>query len=317
MTDARDKMHISDRMKLFLRAGVAIVLLAYLLLTIDVHAIVSTVAGMSIMPIIACLPLICLMYVIRTEKWRILLRAVDVRIDFIRAFKVFLIGTFYGSVTPGRAGELTRSLYLEDSKARTLPTVIVDRVTDIVCLLALCILMILAVFHEQELVVITLVTVGGFLALCAVMLDRRSISLFTKLMGIGDGHRDEYLASVSSMLHNGRALLSTLGLTLAYYVVNTVVFWLVLMSISPSINPVIALSLPLIIIMGNVPISISGLGVRELVSVTVFSAFGDSAAYGFSASLILYLLTSLLPGLVGSLFTLGGVRPYEAEKREL
>jgi len=112
-------------------------------------------------------------------------------------------------------------------------------------------------------------------------------------------------------------LLSTLGLTLAYYVVNTVVFWLVLMSISPSINPVIALSLPLIIIMGNVPISISGLGVRELVSVTVFSAFGDSAAYGFSASLILYLLTSLLPGLVGSLFTLGGVRPYEAEKREL
>ena len=69
--------------------------------------------------------------------------------------------------------------------------------------------------------------------------------------------------------------------------------------------------------MGNVPISYLALGVRELVSVAVFSVFGESAAYGFSASLILYLLTSLLPGIAGSLFTLGGVRPYEAEKREL
>ena len=220
-------MNISDRMKLFRRVGVTLVLLAYLLLTIDVHAIASTVAGMTILPIVVSVPLVCLMYIIRTEKWRILLRAVDVRIDFIRAFKVFLTGTFYGSVTPGRAGELTRSLYLGDSKARTLPTVVVDRVTDIICLLALCILMILAVFHEQALVIITLATVAGFFILCVVMLDRRSISLIARLLGIGDGHRDEYLATVSLMLHNRRALLSTLGLTLAYYVVNTAVFWLV------------------------------------------------------------------------------------------
>ncbi len=310
-------MHLSDRTKLLLRAGVTLALMAYLLFSIDVSAIASTVSGMAAIPVLVCVPLVCAMYAIRTEKWRILLRAVDIDVDFSYALKIFLIGTFYGSVTPGRAGEVSRSFYMSDSKARTIPTVIVDRVTDIVCLLAMSVLMVLSVFHDLMLAAITLALVAGFAVLCTALLERRLVSAAARLFGIADERRDEYLSTVGTILHDRRALLSSLGMTLAYYILNIVVFWLVLRAISPAIDPLISLSLPLIIIMGNVPVSISGLGVRELVSVAVFSVYNESAAYGFSASLVMYALTTLLPGLVGSALSMGGVRPYGAEKREL
>ncbi len=310
-------MHLSDRAKLVLRAGVTLTLTAYLLLSIDAGAIASTISGMAVIPVLSCVPLVCAMYAIRTEKWRILLRAAGIDVGFPRALKIFLIGTFYGSVTPGRAGEVSRSLYLSDSKARTIPTVIVDRVTDIVCLLAMSILMLLAVFHDVMLVAVTLAVVAGFAVACMALLERRLVSAAARLFGVADERRDEYLSTVGTILHDRRALLTSLGMTLAYYTLNILVFWLVLMAISTAIDPLISLSLPLIIIMGNVPVSISGLGVRELVSVAVFSAYGESAAYGFSASLIMYALTTLLPGLLGSALSIGGVRPHGAEKREL
>jgi uncharacterized protein (TIRG00374 family) len=310
-------MHLNDRMKLLLRAGITLSLLAFLLVSVDIGTIISTIKAMDIIPILLCLPITCIMYFIRAEKWRILLRAIDIDIDFPRALKIFLIGTFYGTVTPGRTGEVSRSFYLSDKKSLTISTVVIDRVTDIVCLLALSILMLLAVFHDSTLAVITLIVVAGFIVICAVVLESRLVSFASRILGISDKHRDEYLSAVSMMLRDRWAVPSAFGLTLAYYALNTILFWLVLMAISPTINPLIALSLPLIIIMGNVPISISGLGVRELVSVVVFNTFNESAAYGLSASLTVYLLTTLLPGLVGSVFTLGGERPHGAEKGEL
>lgn len=300
-----------------LKFAVTAILLAYLLLSINVGVIVSTFMGMDLVPILLCLPLVCVMYAIRAEKWKALLKPIGIEMSFISSLKIYLIGTFYGSVTPGRAGEVSRSFYMGDKKSRTIPTVIIDRVTDIVCLLALSAITIVVFFKSVELAAILVALFVVFAACSLVLLHRGAVSFLFGLLHIGDEQRKDYIDTVGAVLGDRRAMASAFAFTLAYYAVNTLAFWLVLRALSTAISPIIALSLPMIIIMGNVPISISGLGVREFVSVTVFSLFGESAVYGFSASLALYILTSLLPGLVGSLLTLEGVRSYGREKREL
>lgn len=310
-------MKLDGPTKIFLKIAVTVVLLAYLLLSINVGAIVSTITGMAMLPLILCLPLIGVMYAIRAEKWKALLRPIGIDLPFVSSLKIYLIGTFYGSVTPGRAGEVSRSFFMGDKKSKTIPTVIIDRVTDIICLLALSAISVVVFFNSVMMAAILALLVVVFAAGSVALLHRGVVSYIFSLLKIGDDHREDYLGTVDATIRDRRALAYAFGLTLCYYAVNTLAFWLILRSLSVTIDPVIALALPVIIIMGNVPITISGLGVRELVSVTVFSMFNSSAAYGFSASLVLYLLTSLLPGLVGLVFSLEGVRSYGTEKREL
>ncbi len=310
-------MKLNGPIKMFIKVAVTVVLLAYLLLTINVGAIASTITGMAIVPLILCLPLVGIMYAIRAEKWKALLKPIGIDLPFVSSLKIYLIGTFYGSVTPGRAGEVSRSFFMGDKKSKTIPTVIIDRVIDIICLLVLSAISIIVFFNSVMMGAILAMLVIVFTACSVALLHRGVVSFIFSLLKIGNDQREDYLGTVEATIGDRRALAYAFGLTLCYYAVNTLAFWLILRALSVSINPVIALALPVIIIMGNVPISISGLGVRELVSVTVFSMFNSSAAYGFSASLILYLLTSLMPGLIGLVFTLEGVRSYGTEKREL
>jgi hypothetical protein len=310
-------MKLADTIKTLLKVAVTAVLLAYLLFSIDVGTIASTIMHMDAVPLLLCVPLVCVMYAIRAEKWKTLLKPIGIEMPFFSSLKIYLIGTFYGSVTPGRAGEVSRSFFMGDKKSKTIPTVIIDRVTDIICLLALSAISIVVFFNSIMLTVILALLIIVFAACSVALLHKGAVSFLFSLLKIGDEHRDDYLSTVEATVRDRRAVASAFGLTFCYYAVNTLAFWLILRALSPTIDPVIALALPVIIIMGNVPISISGLGVRELVSVMVFSMFNSSAAYGFSASLVLYLLTSLLPGLFGLIFTLEGVRSYGIEKREL
>jgi hypothetical protein len=82
------------------------------------------------------------------------------------------------------------------------------------------------------------------------------------------------------------------------------VYWIVIKSLSPALDSILTFSLPIIVVLGNFPISISGFGVRECVSVTIFNSMNENSAYGFSCPVILYFLTSLSPALFGFLLTL-------------
>ncbi|RPJ75664.1 MAG: UPF0104 family protein, partial [Alphaproteobacteria bacterium] len=99
-------------------------------------------------------------------------------------------------------------------------------------------------------------------------------------------------------------LFTVFSLTLGYYLLNLIVYWIVIKSLSPALNNILTFSLPIIVVLGNFPISISGFGIREFVSVTIFNLLDEDSAYGFSCPVILYLLTSLSPALFGFLLTL-------------
>jgi uncharacterized membrane protein YbhN (UPF0104 family) len=84
-----------------------------------------------------------------------------------------------------------------------------------------------------------------------------------------------------------------------FYVFMVAAAWLLLRDLSPHASPLLLTGLPVIPLLGNLPVALGGLGLREQVSAAVFSRFGASAATGAVFSLSLFVVVTLVPGLLG------------------
>ena len=85
--------------------------------------------------------------------------------------------------------------------------------------------------------------------------------------------------------------------TVWYYTLSYVIGYLILLSLN--IDTFAVITLPIIVLIGNMPITISGLGLRESVAALCFVLLGIDGMYGFSFSLIQFGIITLIPGLVG------------------
>ena len=126
--------------KIIIKIVITIGLIIYLLSNLNLNTLYKAFLEINFYFILLTAPFIVLMYFIKTQKWNILLDSINLRIPFYNALKIILIGTFYGALTPGRVGEVSRSFYLDAKKSKTIPTVIFDRILDVFCLLFMSII---------------------------------------------------------------------------------------------------------------------------------------------------------------------------------
>jgi glycosyltransferase 2 family protein len=283
---------------------VSLGLIFYLISKLDIKAIYEAFAQMDIVLLSFSLPFIFLMYLIKARKWQALLNCIDIKIPILKSLEIILIGTFYGALTPGRAGEVSRAFYIDTEKSRSIPTVIMDRIIDIICLLVLSILSIVFFFQDRNLIYLMILVMTFFIAGIIIITNEKIVTFIFKAFSKNIEYTENYTRTIREITDDKKVLFSVFSLTLGYYLVNLIVYWIVIKSLSPALNSILAFSLPINIVLGNFPISISGFGVREFVSVMIFNLMNEDAAYGFSCSVVLCFLTLLSPALFGFLLTL-------------
>jgi uncharacterized protein (TIRG00374 family) len=165
-----------------LALGVAV--FAGLSIASDLGALGDRLAGFSWTALGAALALACLNYVVRFVRWELYLRGSGVVVAPRTSALVFVAG-FALSVTPGKVGELVKSVLLRETDrvpiTTTAPIVIAERVTDLVALLLLGLGGVLAYGVATELVVAGLVLVAvALLVLGWPPLGRRMIDLASR-----------------------------------------------------------------------------------------------------------------------------------------
>ena len=279
-------------------------LLSVLLIKINPKNIFSVLINTNISLLFASLFLIPILYLIRSLKWNILLKHIGVKRNFPLVMKVVLIGTFYGMITPGRSGELMRSFYIGDKKSKTVPTVILEKLIDIFTLIILSILAILVFFSNLTALYIVLTIAVLLIIVVAIITNRKIVGSFAKMLNISAESYDNYLDVMRDIGRDKRCMSKIFALTLCYYAVSFIPAALVLKALNPGINMLLVFSLPIIILLGNVPITISGLGLREFVAVLCFKTLGDASSLGFSFSIVWFIIITLIPGIIGYIYTL-------------
>jgi uncharacterized protein (TIRG00374 family) len=248
-------------------------------------------------------------------RWHYIMRGSGEKISYRRVLTTTLIGNFFAMFLPEMVGnDLARMSEVSEERktnARIVSTVLLDRVIGLISLVMMAMLGLLLGFHhlKDDAPAITLLVVGLFVGLGVGWLVFFNRSLMRRLNWVFRlPLADRFEAPVHSLynaLHDlqtqPRLLLVSVGMSFALQLVE--IFSVIFIALSLGINVPLSyffIFMPIIWVITMVPISISGLGVREGAFAFFFSQVGMASENAIALSLLYYSYL-LCTGLVGGL----------------
>lgn len=318
---------------LIVRLLISAAILIYLGIKVDWKTLIQHVIGMDRLWLAAAFACFGPMLGLCAWRWQILLRVQGIFIPWWQSLQLGLVGHFFNSFLLGiTGGDVVKIYYATlaapEKKAAAGLSVIVDRLYGLVVLLVIATILCIAQFKfltaradTSASVYLTLTIAAATFAIGLISFRLAAISDAVRQRGwwekmpmhkMFDHLIEAYERYGSAWKENAAAFLisvcnHSLGMVLAYCIVKAlhldVPFWQ-FVSILPILNLLIAL-----------PISVGGLGVREGLSVILFSLMGLSPEHAVTFALTFFAVT-LAWSLVGSVFYMRYQTPAADEKRE-
>ena len=248
-------------------------------------------------------------------KWSILLREQQIRVPFGDLLAYTFAGLFFGNVLPTNVGgDLVRAYdlarhtgYVEQSAI----SVLIDRLVGLAAFLAaaagMAVVATLVVAGNADLETIVFATVvvfALFIATFSLLLSRRAMR---KLAFVFDypflsafkPMAQRVFVALQVYRHSYRALAQGFVLSLGVVVLTALVQWLISQALGLGIHLFyFMLFNPLIAFVLLVPLSVNGIGLKEVAFVFFLGLVGVPQAAAFSLSLVFHaiIVLSSLPG---------------------
>jgi len=284
---------------LLLQLAVSVTLLALLLRRFPLHEAAGALAHLRPATVVAGVGLSLIGYWGRARRWSILLGRCGVHLGALSSYRLTLVGTFYGIATPGRVGELARVLHVPAPRAATLSAAVWDRVADVLLLEVMCVpAFALVPAWRGSLLLAYLGLVAATITGVACLASPRTMAAAARLVPALSRPAARWNETSGQLLRSGIGLAS-FGWGAFFYVFMVATAWLLLRDLSPLASPLLLSGLPVIPLLGNLPVALGGLGLREQVSAALFTRFGAGAATGAVFGLSLFVVITLLPSVLG------------------
>ena len=163
-------------------------------------------------------------YFVRFLRWEYYLRRLDIRVHWKESFTIFMAGLSM-TITPGKAGELLKSLLLRECAGtpltRSASVIVAERLTDFLALIFLTALGIGTWYsrHRSAVLVVGLALVSIVLVLNSEKLSLGMIRSMEKLPVIGRfaHHLEEPYRSTAALLHVGPLAVGLFLSTVAWF----------------------------------------------------------------------------------------------------
>lgn len=286
-----------------LKIGLTILLFIVLFVKINPSEVISILSSIHLSYFAIAISFVPLLYIIRTYKWSVLLDSIKIEKSFVNLFKILIIGVFYGLLTPGKVGELGRAYHLNEKKSVIIPTILMEKIIDIFILVLLCLLTVILFFIDYSAFwYILLILILSLILVMLLLTNKKIILLLSKPFKMERESIDIYIDKFSMLIKDKDAMSKATILTICYYLISYILAFFLLLSLD--VNTLMVSTFPLIVLMGNIPITISGLGLRESIATICFLLLGEKGAYGFSFSILLFFTITLLPGIFGYFFAI-------------
>jgi uncharacterized protein (TIRG00374 family) len=271
------------------------------------HVLKQANPAYVLVAIIINVPLVAL----KALRWHLLMRAVDLNFPFSSAFRVYFASLFVGFLTPGRLGEFVKAAYVStktgDSLARTLPTVLIDRLFDLYLLMTLGLLggLRFGLLEGREelwaaVVLAVLVLTLPLSGMIPKILKRfRNSGWAVRL----EGKRGEAILKLIEQLTlpSPYVFLSCLLLTalayLIFFLQCQIGAWAVGLHISfADMVRVMAVTS----LLSLIPISVSGIGVRDVSLIVLLGKLDSGSAQAIAFSMMVLIISYVGGGLIGA-----------------
>jgi uncharacterized protein (TIRG00374 family) len=292
--------------------GVAIFIAV--LLNVDLPEMLNSIAGASppllLLAAFVHIPLILM----KAGKWKLITHAFGSKAPLSRFMQAWLVGFVTGIATPGRIGEFSKACYLRErvSMGRALASIAVDRAIDIAVLFVLAILgaalfiYVYGGFIHAEIMVLMAVLFAAFLASVSLVLARGDIvkrfarPLFRRFVpgrykpGMKTAFR-EFYAGLGEIMKARTLVASSAVLSALSWLVIVFQCSLISMAISLRIDYAFLLSvIPVVTLLDALPVSVSGLGTRELALIFFLGIISIPMGAAVAFSILIFLLNYML-----------------------
>lgn len=248
---------------------------------------------------------------LKVVRWQVLLRTRGIHYPTRPALLGFSASLYLGMLTPGRVGDVLRIHYLRhDTGARYadgLAFLVVDRLADLWVIATFTAYAVArwSTLLSPELAQLGWIMVAGsILAPVPLFIPRVADAVLRRIYRKvarekdADGP-DVFLATLRTSARRSAA--PVLGITVLAYAVNFAQGWLVARSMGIDLGFVDAACLQSVqSLLGLLPISVSGLGVREAFFAAIFPALGLDAAAGAGYGLALFVVIYVSQVLLGA-----------------
>jgi len=277
---------------LFIAAKLAIssALLYFVLRKTGIEQVFLTLRSMSLFSFIAAVALYFVSQVISTVRWKLLLpEAIGIR----KVFSLYMIGAFFNTLLPGViGGDAVKGFYLYQLTGKgsmSLASVFMDRYIGFIALITLCAFAFpfgykyLAGSHLEWLLPIV---VFSFII--------ASFLIFGLRLGRQMRLLSEFYVYFHAYRNQARIIWQAFALSVLLQLVIIFAVYVLALGMEQQF-PFLAflIFLPLIILFTMIPVSISGLGVRESAFVLFFGLIGMKPEVATALSLLWFLAVTV------------------------
>jgi len=268
----------------------------------DKAALWGAVKDASALPLMFALLLNVPVVHLKVVRWRELLAARGYHYPLGRSYTAVLSSLYLGMLTPGRVGDVLRVQYVKREidmpYAEGLAATVMDRFCDLYVLAAVVALgtVHFATALDSNVVYASWAAVVVATLAPSLFLFRGPAELLSRVLRRMTERWHTSLAVLLQALRSlvGRALLFAIPLTIASFAINYTQGWLIARALGIDLSFLdVASLLATTSLLGLMPISVSGVGVRELFLALVFPALSLLPAQGVAFGLLVFVCNYL------------------------
>jgi len=302
---------------------IGIVILVVILFTLDFGKIFDIFSKLNPLYLFLSFFILVPLLILANIEWQLLLRRQKIHVSFWYSIKNFFIGYFYGFITPGAFGAYTRSIYLSKESGAPLPkcvsNIIIFNTLEFLAMLFVGAIGAIYLSHLYPylfytIIVVMIIVLGLFLFFFK---SERSKVLFSKIvqMRIFATLKDKVEGSIDTFfddLPRFKDVILPFAISIFGWVLKSVMFFYVAKMFSINIGFIDFIFIMAVVdVVASIPVSIYGLGTREVSMIAMFAVFGVAKEPIVSLSLFWFVVIWLTPSVIGAIVTFFETKKFD------
>lgn len=289
------------------RRLVAVVLVGVLIASVRVDELLLALTELT-WPLAVFLIYISVVLVyVSALKWKLFLESFGCKVSLVRLNALYYVGYFVNLLLPSHVGgDAVRSWYLGRSVGHheAFAATILERLLGFAAMLGLGLVSMWFVPNVPWQIRLAIVAMAvGLGASIAVTLSPRCLALVARIPRVGQvaGHLERVQRALRSAAADRRVLAKTFALSLLFHsltVVNTIAAAAAVGWFGVPVGDLFVV-LPVILLIGSLPITPSGLGIQEGAFLFFLTGLGASPAQALGVGVVLRVKSYLLAALGG------------------
>jgi uncharacterized protein (TIRG00374 family) len=263
---------------------------------IDIYEVADVLWNTNLLYLTLAFVLIIPVPIISALRWQITLKAMGYEVEWTECLQMIMGVLPLTSITPSKSGDVLKGYYLKGRVpiSKTVGSVLTERIFDVLALLILCIIG-LIFFMKLEIFIIAIVLLGGVFLFFIISHLKIKLPVSEKW----NERFQNLFVSTKTLFEQGRLLGIVIIYTFSLWIIATFQTYLFFLAVNITDVPILVVfaNVPIAIFVGQIPVSLGGMGTRDYAFVILFQDYGVEAAeligVGLLFSLVRYWTLSI------------------------